>query len=317
MLIETRQTTNTVLMVCPARFRFNEQTAADNAMMQATKLEPAAVQRAVRAEFFGFANALRQAGVRVIIVPDDPERDTPDSIFPNNWVSFHEDGTIITYPMKAENRRAERREDLLAAMRERFGFTHRIHWEQYEEQGRFLEGTGSMILDRPNRLLFASLSERTDEGLVREYARRFGYEPVFFRAVEHINGRSVPYYHTNVMLVLGRWFTVAALESIPDQAEREEVESRLRETGREIVEISREQVQQFAGNMLELRGRGGAVLAMSSRAFHSLTKEQAARLKAHADIVHAPLTTIEDLGGGSARCMLAEIFVPPRHRSDE
>lgn len=306
----SNQITDTILMVRPARFGFNEETAANNAFQTNDRSRSQSeIEQAAQAEFDGFVERLRACGVRVIVAQDSPQPAKPDAIFPNNWVSFHHDGHIITYPMFSPLRRLERREEIIDQVLTS-GFTsgRRTHLEAAEAENRFLEGTGSMILDHDHRLVYACLSRRTDEGLLHDYARLIGYQPVAFHSTD-AQGQDV--YHTNVMMALGETFAVICLESVKDDSERTLLESRLKDTGKTIIAISMDQMNSFAGNMLQVKNAAGeAFLVMSEQAFKSLTPAQVAVIEAHTSILYAPLYTIEQYGGGSARCMLAEVFLP-------
>lgn len=303
------QTTDTLLMVRPARFGFNAETAANNAFQTNDQSRtPAEIQRDAVQEFDAFVATLREAGVRVIVAQDNEEPLKPDAVFPNNWVSFHHDGAVITYPMFSPLRRRERREEVVAQAIKDAGFdnSNRVHLEKYEAEDRYLEGTGSMILDHDYRIVYACISRRTDEALLAEFASVIGYEPVAFRSVDE-RGQDV--YHTNVMMALGETFVVICLDSVPDEAERAMLTAKFAVTDKEIISISLAQMNAFAGNMLQVRNTtGDTFLVMSEQAYKSLTADQIARIGAHTRILHSPLYTIETYGGGSARCMLAEIF---------
>lgn len=306
----SNQITDTILMVRPARFVYNEETAANNAFQTNDRSRSQSeIEQAAQAEFDGFVERLRACGVRVIVAQDSPEPAKPDAVFPNNWVSFHHDGHIITYPMFSQLRRLERREEVIAQVLESgFRAGRRTHLEDSEAGNRFLEGTGSMILDHEHRLVYACLSQRTDEGLLNDYARLIGYEPVAFHSTD-AQGQDV--YHTNVMMALGETFAVICLDSVKDAAERAMLEARLNATGKTIIDISLDQMNRFAGNMLQVKNTDGkSYLIMSEQAFKSLTPAQVAAIEAHTNILHAPLYTIEQYGGGSARCMMAEVFLP-------
>lgn len=297
-----------VLMIRPANFAANPETLASNAFQKTSP--DGDLRQQARAEFDALAQALQAAGVTVEVFEDRADPVLPDATFPNNWVSFHADGSAWLYPMLAPNRRAERRADILESLKSERGYRlERVEdLSAAEREGRYLEGTGSLVLDRPHRVAYACLSPRTDAGLIQEWARRAGYASVTFHAAD-AEGR--PLYHTNVMLCIGERFAVLCLESIADPAEREQVGRRLRETGHEIVLISLAQMESFAGNMLEIASReGGSVLALSTRAARSLTGAQRAALSKHARLVSSPIDTIEDCAGGSVRCMLAEIHLP-------
>lgn len=309
--METKQITNHLLMVRPAHFGYNEETAANNAFQsQDPNLSASEVQEKARAEFDGFVDKLRAAGVVVHVVEDTEAPVKPDAIFPNNWVTFHEDGRVATYPMHAVTRRNERREDILAQLADTFEVGERLHFEGAESENRFLEGTGSLILDRPNGLAYACLSPRTGRALLNEYCARMGYTAVPFTAVD---GGGQQIYHTNVMMALGKDFVVICLAAVPDADEQAALLSHFERTGKAVITITLEQMMSFAGNMLQVEGAGGQPhLVMSEQAYRSLSPEQVARIEAHTAILHAPLYTIEQHGGGSARCMMAEVFLPVR-----
>ena len=304
-----QQTTDTILMVRPARFGFNDETAGNNAFQvndQSLSLE--AIQERAKSEFDALVGKLREAGVHVIVVEDLSDPFTPDAVFPNNWVTFHEDGAVITYPMYAPKRRLERREDVLEALSQEFYIDDRLKLEWHEGQNRFLEGTGSMILDRPNQLVYACLSERTHEDLLEEFCTFTGYEKVVFHATD-AKGQLI--YHTNVMMALGETFAIIALDTIADPKEKAKVLAHLHHTNKEVIEISLEQMAAFAGNMLQVRNKAGQTfLVMSEQAYRSLTADQVAHMEAHTAILYSPIPTIETYGGGSARCMMAEVFLP-------
>lgn len=306
------QITNTLLMIRPVRFRKNEETAVNNYFQEDLQLQQTAINRQAQAEFDGLVSVLEAAGVTVIVVDDIPEADTPDSIFPNNWISFHEDGTVVLYPMFAENRRRERREDILEVL-EGKGYEIReiMDYTGAEEEEVFLEGTGSLLLDRQNRIAYCALSERADENLFIEFCEDFDMAPVLFTARQSVKGERLPIYHTNVMMCLAEHFAVICLSCIDDKKERKLVVDQLRASGKEIIEISEAQMHQFAGNMLQVLGANGErLLVMSQAARNSLTPKQVATIEKTSRIISSPLDTIETCGGGSARCMLAEVFLP-------
>ncbi|WP_461532142.1 citrulline utilization hydrolase CtlX [Sinomicrobium sp.] len=307
-----QQITDTVLMVRPVNFRMNEQTAVNNYYQKVLKeLTPQTLQERALKEFDAFVEKLRQASIRVVVVQDSENPDTPDSIFPNNWISFHDNSTIALYPMFAENRRLERREEVLNAVeKEGFPILEVVDYTEAEEDGIFLEGTGSMILDRVNRKAYCALSPRADEELFIEFCEDFEYSPVIFTAWQTVNGERKQIYHTNVMMSVGEDFAIVCTAAIDDRKERKQLLSQLREDGKEIIEISEEQVNSFAGNMLQLRGENGKkYLVMSEAARRSLDKSQVEKIEGHCEILSAPLDVIEACGGGSARCMMAEIFL--------
>jgi hypothetical protein len=293
-------------MVRPSGFAFNPQTAVNNAF-QVAGADTDTQQKAVQ-EFDAFTNMLRKNGIDVIVSEDTPEPYTPDSIFPNNWVSFHQDGTLLLYPMYAENRRAERKEHVLQKIAGRFDIRKKIDLSSFEQQDLFLEGTGSMVLDRDNRIVYACLSPRTNEKVLDEFCKQMDYTAFVFDAADD---KGQPVYHTNVMMCVADKYVVICLDSIKDPEQRENLEAVIEKSGKEIVPISLQQMNDFAGNMLQVENNSGEkLLVMSSRAFGSLTKEQVKVLSHYNKIVHAPLTTIETNGGGSARCMMAEVHLP-------
>lgn len=306
------QITNHIMMIQPFDFRYNEQTAVNNYYQQVMKeLTPAQVQENALQEFNSFVEKLRAKGVNVVVIPDTKDLDTPDSIFPNNWVSFHGNAVVGLYPMCAENRRYERREDILETLIDDYGFQIEEikDFTEFEEHDKFLEGTGSMILDRENKLCYSAISIRTDEQAVIQFCDEFGYEPVCFTANQDVNGERLAIYHTNVMMCVANDFAIVCLDTIDDSEERQKVIDFLTKTGKEIIEISEAQKHRFAGNMLQVMG-DQPYLVMSKSAHESLTDAQVAAIKKHCPIISSSLDTIEACGGGSARCMMAEIFLP-------
>lgn len=301
------QTTSRVLMVRPVRFGFNEQTAVNNSF-QRRGLELSAQEMAL-AEFDNFVTLLRTNGVEVTVVEDIPDPHTPDSIFPNNWFSTHESGELVLYPMCAPNRRMERKETVLKVIKEiglKGKMKRLVDLTSWEEKNLFLEGTGSLILDRPNKLAFVCRSPRSDEKVLEQFCEELDYEYFIFDATDN-NGSLI--YHTNVMMCIGEKFVVACLDSIKNIAERESFIAFVEDCDKELVEISMEQMENFAGNMLQLRGKGGEpLLIMSATAKRSLTAEQLATLSSYCRILAPELEAIETNGGGSARCMIAEIY---------
>ena len=303
-----KQSASAVLMIRPANFGANPETAASNAFQKSGESGTAPQARAL-AEFDSLVEALRQAGVVVEVFEDRSEPVTPDAVFPNNWVSFHADGSAWLYPMLALNRRWERRPDILETLKAERGYAlGEVNDLSYSElDGRYLEGTGSLVLDRVNHIAYAGLSPRTDKRLLQDWAQRAAYEVLCFHARD-TRGQAI--YHTNVMLCIGSGFALGCFDCI-DGADRERVMKRLADTGHEVVSISPYQMEAFAGNMLELSGRyGETVIAMSSRAERALNPAQRAVLEKHGRIVASPIETIEDCAGGSVRCMLAEIHLP-------
>lgn len=307
-----KQLTNAVLMVRPAGFRMNEQTAVNNYFQEDLELKNAQINARAQEEFDGLVTVLRQHGVNVLVAPDNPDTDTPDALFPNNWISTHEDGTVGIYPMFAENRRKERREDILDFLEEKgFVVNHVMDYSAAEEEGVFLEGTGSVVLDRVNRKAYCALSARADEDLFIEFCEDFEYDPVLFTAYQSVEGKRRPIYHTNVMMCVGNSFAVVCLDAVDDKQERKNLVAHLKSSGKEIIALTEEQIHHFAGNMLQLEGLGQkSLLAMSTTAYDSLTTLQRNALEKHATLVHSAIPTIEICGGGSVRCMLAEIFLP-------
>ena len=313
--LETRglQTTNSILMIRPVAFRMNEQTAINNYYQKVIDgLLPATVNARAQQEFDTFVEKLRAIGVDVIVVDDTLNPDTPDSVFPNNWISFHESGDVILYPMFAENRRLERREDIVDTLEEQgFLVTEYMDYTSAEEDNIFLEGTGSLLLDRTNKKAYCALSPRADEELFIEFCEDFDYAPIIFEAWQTVNGERKLIYHTNVMMCLGETFAVICADAIDDKKERKMVLDNLKADGKEIILITEVQVSNFAGNMLEVRGTNDKrYLIMSKAAHESLTAKQIEALQKHAEILSSSLDTIEACGGGSARCMMAEIFLP-------
>ncbi len=306
------QITNTILMVRPVQFRMNEQTAVNNYFQEDLDISNALINKKAQQEFDAFVEVLRKEGVHVLVVEDQPGSDTPDSIFPNNWISFHENGTVVRYPMFAPNRRKERREDVLDMLEENgYVIETIIDYTSAEEEGIFLEGTGSILMDRENNRAYCALSERAHEVLFIEFCEDFECTPVLFTANQWVEDERMPIYHTNVMMCLAEDFCVICLDTIDDKKERKNVVEHLRESGKEIIPITEEQMHHFAGNMLQVLGSDDQrLMVMSSAAFHSLTEEQLARIQKDNKIVHSSLDTIETCGGGSARCMIAEIFLP-------
>lgn len=311
-----QQTTNTILMIRPVNFRMNEQTAVNNYYQKVLENTlPSAVNANAQKEFDTYVDKLRSFGINVIVVSDTEDFDTPDSIFPNNWISFHENGTVGLYPMFAENRRLERREDVLEAI-ERAGFLidDVMDYTSAEEEDIFLEGTGSIILDRKHRKAYCALSPRADEELFVEFCEDFEYTPVIFESNQTVDGERKAIYHTNVMMCLGETFAVICLDSIDDKKERKNVLKHLKGDKKEVIAITEKQVNNFAGNMLQVRGNNDQrYLVMSQAAYNSLTEHQIKTIEKHCPIISSSLDTIEACGGGSARCMMAEVFLPKQN----
>lgn len=308
-----KQTTNSILMIRPVAFRMNEQTVVNNYYQKVLdELLPATVNAKAQQEFDAFVEKLTAVGVNVIVVDDTLNPDTPDSIFPNNWISFHENGDVALYPMFAENRRHERREEILDLLEDKgFVINNIVDYTSAEEDGFFLEGTGSLLLDRANAKAYCALSPRADEELFIEFCEDFDYAPVIFEAFQTVDSERKLIYHTNVMMCLGDTFAVICSDCIDDKKERKMVLDHLKVDGKEVIVITEAQMNNFAGNMLEVRGANDKrYLVMSTAAHQSLTPKQIAQLEKHAEILSSSLDTIEACGGGSARCMMAEIFLP-------
>ena len=307
-----KQYSDTILMIEPVDFRFNTQTAVNNYFQTKPEDDSTAQEKALK-EFRGMVAKLREHGVNVIVLQDTLDPHTPDSIFPNNWISFHENKMIALYPMFAKNRRVERREDDVLALLEEKGFEAEeiMDYSSAEEDNVFLEGTGSIILDRVNKIAYACVSPRTDEELFYEFCEDFEYEPVLFEANHTVDNERKQIYHTNVMMCVGDEYAVIALSTIDDKTEKEFVINKLTSSGKEIIDITEEQMHQFAGNMLQVGGIGNSkYLVMSENAYNSLTKEQIDQIEKFNPIIKVDINTIETLGGGSARCMMAEVFLP-------
>ncbi|GLB53360.1 hypothetical protein NBRC110019_24010 [Neptunitalea chrysea] len=306
------QITNTVLMIRPANFRMNEQTAINNYFQETTQDSAEEIANRAFDEFDEFVQKLKMIGVNVIVVQDTTAPDTPDAVFPNNWISFHENGEVGVYPMFAENRRLERREDVLSIVESNgFAINDIVDYTEAEDEKLFLEGTGSIVLDRVNHKAYCALSDRADEELFIEFCEDFEYFPVVFSAYQTVENIRKPIYHTNVMMAIAETFAVICLDAIDDKKEKKEVVKHLKESGKEIIAITEAQMHQFAGNMLQVMGSDNRpFLVMSTTAYKSLNQEQITTIEKHSKILHTNLETIETCGGGSARCMLAEVFLP-------
>ena len=307
-----QQTTNTILMIRPVSFRMNEQTAVNNYFQEDLNLKNTEINAKAQEEFDAFVEKLRAVGINVIVESDDKLMDTPDSIFPNNWVSFHSNGDVAKYPMFAENRRRERRDEVFVRLEEEgFKIENIVDYTSAELEGIFLEGTGSVALDRVNRKAYCALSPRADEDLFIEFCEDFEYTPVIFIANQTVEGKRLPIYHTNVMMCIAENFVVICLDTIDDKKERKNVVKHLKQDGKEIISITEAQMGHFAGNMLQLRGANDQrYLVMSEAAHKSLTPHQIKAIEKHCPILSSSLETIETCGGGSARCMMAEVFLP-------
>jgi hypothetical protein len=305
------QITNTILMIRPVAFRMNEETAVNNFFQEDLQLRSTEINAKAQEEFDNFVDKLRNVGVNVLVENDDLKMDTPDSIFPNNWVSFHKDGMVGLYPMFAENRRRERREEVMNRLEaEGFLIEGYMDYTAAEDEGYFLEGTGSLLLDRVNNKAYCAISPRADEELIIEFCEDFECDPVIFTANQTAKGQRRPIYHTNVMMALAENFAVICLDAIDDKHEKKNVIKHLKETKKEIITITEEQMHQFAGNMLQVQGTDAKYMVMSEAARSSLKSDQVKAIQKHCKILSSDLTTIETCGGGSARCMMAEVFLP-------
>ncbi|MEQ8471089.1 MAG: arginine deiminase-related protein [Marinoscillum sp.] len=309
-----KQITDTLMMIRPVAFHMNEQTAVNNYYQKRIEgLSAEKVQERALDEFDEFVAKLRAAGINVLVFEDTVSPQTPDSIFPNNWISFHESGKVMLYPMYAENRRLERRDDLIEELSTKFQINSIENLTDWEGQGKFLEGTGSLILDRQNRLAYAATSERTSLDVLVDFMERTGYEVVTFAANQTVAGERKPIYHTNVMMCVGESFAVVCIDSIDNEIEKKQVIHSFENTNKEVVFITEEQKERFAGNMLQVQNdEGEKFVVMSEAAFSALDVEQRKQLEKHGTLLHSSLDTIEALGGGSARCMMAEIFLPKK-----
>jgi hypothetical protein len=307
------QITDTILMIRPVSFRMNEQTAVNNYYQKDSNgILPATITAKAQQEFDSLVEKLKAVGVNVVVLDDTKENDTPDAVFPNNWISFHGNGDVVLYPMFAENRRLERREDVLDVLEENgFVINDLMDYTSAEEEGVFLEGTGSIVLDRVNTKAYCALSPRADEELFIEFCEDFEFSPIIFNAYQTVQDKRELIYHTNVMMAIGETFAVICSECIDDKTEKKSVIESLKQDGKEIIYISESQVNAFAGNMLQVRGDNGRTfLVMSESAYNSLNKGQINQIEKHTSILYSNLETIEMYGGGSARCMMAEVFLP-------
>jgi hypothetical protein len=303
-----QQSANAVVMIRPFRFYPNPETAADNAFQrEAAAMYVDAISKAAQKEFDQAVDLLRGAGVTVHVFEDTPSPEKPDAVFPNNWFSTHPDGRVALHPMYSPTRRNERRRDVIDELGKIYRISALVDYSAYEQRGLHLEGTGSLVLDYVNRIAYVSLSKRSDRELVERFCADFNFEPVLFESVGD-DGR--PIYHTNVVMCLGSEFALAGLEMIEDAGEREAVRRRLEETGKKVIELDRAQIASFAGNALELHNEKGKLLVLSTRAASALSGKKRAIIERHAELVQLSLPTIE-LAGGSARCMLAAIHLPP------
>lgn len=308
-----RQSTNSILMIRPNNFGFNEETANDNHYQNKEFFESNSNENAQK-EFDNMVKNLKQNGISVHVFQDDDINYTPDSIFPNNWISFHENGDIGLYPMYAKNRRLERRPEVLEFLEERgFGIENIVDYSGAESENKFLEGTGSMILDRENRIAYCSISNRSNEDLFIDFCEDFEFTPVLFNSYQSVGDERLPIYHTNVMMCVTMSYVVICLDAIDDKKQRKNVSEFIKKSEKELINISENQVEKFAGNMLELlNDKGESVLVMSKSAENSLSENQKNTITNYSKIISSDINTIELCGGGSARCMVAEIFLPKK-----
>lgn len=304
-----RHRTSHIMMIRPAFFGYNEQTAKSNAFQNSVNnLEDANIQAIATQEFDRYVEELKKHGVTVNIIEDSLEPKKPDAVFCNNWVSFHEDGTVVLYPICTPNRRWERRRSVLDMIAKGYEIKDEIDFSHYEEDGKFLESTGSMVFDRKNNICYACLAIRTDKELIEMYCNKMGFELVLFDAVDQ---DGVPIYHTNVMMGLAQDYVVICLDSIRNESQRQVLINKFKETSKEIVAITHEQVMQFCGNVIELESKDGkSLLVMSDQAKNAFTTANKEIIERYSTIVSSPIETIEKIGGGGARCMVAEIFLP-------
>jgi hypothetical protein len=293
----------TIMMIEPVSFGFNEETASNNYFQKKEKIEDA--QTKALGEFKHFVDQLQSYGIEVLVVQDTPSPLTPDSIFPNNWISIHEEGTMVLYPMYAKNRRRERKQTVVDAVKNNVVIDEVVDLTHFESSHKYLEGTGSMVLDRKNKVAYACISERTDETLFATFCMKMNYTPMLFHAQDQ---RALPIYHTNVLMCMADRYVVICLDAVYDQIEKEKLIEQFIATKKEIINISFDQMNHFCGNMLQVKNKHGEIfLLMSTQAFNHLDADQVKRLETYQPIIHSDITTIETLGGGSARCMMAEL----------
>ncbi len=304
------QITNSIMMIEPVLFNYNSETAVNNYYQKNNqKITQQEIQDKALKEFRDFVNLLRSKKINVIVFKDTKKPKKPDSIFPNNWISFHANGEIIIYPMYAQNRRLERRQDIIDKLKKTFEVASVKDFSFFEDRERYLEGTGSMILDRENKFCYAAISARTSEEVIQKFCKSFNYSPVIFSANQDVDDKRLPIYHTNVMMCIADDFAIICLDSIDCKDERKNVVQALKQSNKEIIEITEQQVNRFAGNMLQLKG-DKKYLVMSKSAYNILSTQQIKKINSYSEILYSNLQTIEDFGGGSARCMMAEIFLP-------
>jgi len=302
--------TNHVLMVRPTSFRANEQTIANNYYQKLTSLSQTESLLQAQSEFDTLVSCLRSNDINVTVVQDTPSPDTPDALFPNNWFAFLGNGQLVIFPMFAKNRRAERSNRIFEALKNKgYEVKHTVDYSGYEEKQKFLEGTGSMVFDHQNKIVYCALSARSDSGLLYHFCETFNFKPVIFQAYQTVGAARLPVYHTNVMMVVAPTFALICLDAIDNPLERDVVLDSLTFSGKVVITLTERQIAKFAGNMLALTTKDGkTILVMSTRAYNALTPEQILQLQNQLKLVHSPIPTIEDLGGGSVRCMLAEVY---------
>ena len=313
--MHNNQITNNILMIRPVNFRMNEETAINNFYQKSLEdFTSDEIQASALKEFDALVDKLKSIGVNVIVVNDKVHPNTPDSIFPNNWISFHENGDVGLYPMFAPNRRLERRDDILGILEDKgFLIENVVDYSSAEIDEIYLEGTGSIVLDREHQNAYCALSPRAEEELFIEFCEDFDYNPIVFSAYQTVNDKRELIYHTNVMMCVGTSFVVVCLDAIADKKERKNLIHHILESGKEIISITENQVNQFAGNMLQVKGdQEKSYIVMSESAYKSLTNQQIDQIKKHSEIVYSDVNTIETCGGGSVRCMMAEVFLPKK-----
>ncbi len=309
---KTMQSTNTIFLVRPSSFSFKTETSISNTFQDPLSASKETIQQKVLAEFDAFTNKLTAKGIQVHIFDDTLFPNKPDAIFPNNWISFHQDGTVILYPMLAHNRRPERREEIVTFFKNNYSVQSLLDLTQYEKDNLFLEGTGSIVFDHIHKIAYAALSPRTHKELFLTVCDYLHYKPVSFHAFDN---SGIPIYHTNVMMCITKNFAVICLDSIPDNIERAMLVNQLKNTGNEIVKISYEQMNQFAGNMLALQTNDNKeILVLSQSAFDSLNSTQKKEIEKYVALLPMSIPTIETIGGGSARCMIAEVFLQAKEK---
>lgn len=302
-----KQIASTILMIRPASFGYNAETAASNVFQGSVSMSEHQVQVKAVEEFDQFVDTLRGHNIEVLVIEDTPYPVKPDAVFPNNWFCTLQDGTVATFPMQAVNRRIEVRSDLIQTLKDNYIITNTEDWTSYDTENTFLEGTGSMIIDHENKLIYACLSPRTSKSLLQQFAQSHGYTAITFHSTDE---SGIEVYHTNVIMHLGADYAVICLESIKDETERQQVIDALAGTDHDIIEVSMEQVRHYAGNMLQVKSKDDILYTiLSQQAYDSLTEQQKQQLQAHTHLLPVNITTIETVGGGSVRCMMAEIFL--------